>query len=199
MFSLERVLLLGSRIHIRDVRTMYDDAFTEGCSKYLLVRNFCYIVIKKDLIIYLNGGMLEMEKYTDKMGVFEDLNFKLVVIEALLDKDPAFQNQLEGLIEKYTENYEWYTGAGPINEMLQFFAELHIEQKDLDKVTELCFDGGNEIYSYILPDWDGEDSLFDIQSVGGFERLKNLKSVEYISMLDEEVLEPMKEHGITIK
>jgi len=24
-----------------------------------------------------------------------------------------------------------------------------IEEKDLDKITELCFDGGNEIYGYI--------------------------------------------------
>jgi len=140
-----------------------------------------------------------MDKYMDKMSIFEDFNFKLVVIEALLDKEPTFQDKLETLIEKYSENYEWYTGAGPIKEMLQFFSELHIEEKDLDKITELCFDGGNEIYHYIKPDWDGEDSFFDIQSIDGFEYLKNLKSIVYISMLDEELLKPMKEHGITIE
>ncbi|MBU3104313.1 DUF6892 domain-containing protein [Clostridium gasigenes] len=140
-----------------------------------------------------------MKKYIDKMGMFEDFNFKLVVIDALLDKSPDFENELEVLIEKYTENHEWYTGANPIKEMLEFFSELNIKQKDLEKITELCFDGGNEIYSYIQPDWDGEDLLFDIQSVKGFEYIKNLKSVEYISMVDEEVLEPMKEQGIDIK
>ncbi|WP_082435981.1 DUF6892 domain-containing protein [Desnuesiella massiliensis] len=132
------------------------------------------------------------------MGIFEDFNFKLVVIDALLDKSPSFQKELESLIEKYTQNYKWYTGAGPIKEMLEFFSELYIEQKDLDKITELCFDGGNEIYGYIQPDWDGEDFFFDIQSIKGVDHIKNLKSVEYISMLDEEVLEPMKERGITI-
>lgn len=140
-----------------------------------------------------------MDKYIDKMGIFEDLNFKLVVIEALLDKEPTFQDKLETLIEKYSESYEWHTGADTIKEMLQFFSELHIEEKDLDKITELCFDGGNEIYHYIKPDWDGEDSFFDIQSINGFEYLKNLKSIVYISMLDEELLKPMKEHGITIE
>ncbi|MEW9094592.1 MAG: hypothetical protein AB2417_05870 [Clostridiaceae bacterium] len=140
-----------------------------------------------------------MDKYIDKMGLFEDFNFKLVVIEALLYEEPTFQDELETLIEKHSENYEWYTGAGPIKELLQFFSELCIEQKDLDKITELCFDGGNEIYQYIKPDWDGEDFFFDVQSVRGFEHLKNLKSVVYISMLDEEVLEPMKEQGITIE
>nr|WP_242865998.1 hypothetical protein [Desnuesiella massiliensis] len=116
----------------------------------------------------------------------------------MLDKSPSFQKELESLIEKYTQNYKWYTGAGPIKEMLEFFSELYIEQKDLDKITELCFDGGNEIYGYIQPDWDGEDFFFDIQSIKGVDHIKNLKSVEYISMLDEEVLEPMKERGITI-
>lgn len=141
---------------------------------------------------------MKIGKYIDKMGIFEDFNFKLVVLDALLDKSPSFQKELGSLIEKYTQSYEWYTGAGPIKEMLEFFSELYIEQKDLDKITELCFDGGNEIYGYIQPDWDGEDFFFDIQSIKGFEHIKNLKSVEYISMVDEEVLEPMKERGITI-
>lgn len=140
-----------------------------------------------------------MEKYIDKMGIFEDFNFKLVVIDALLDKSPSFEEELEALAEEYTENYEWYTDAGPIEGILKFFAELNIEKTDLDKITELCFDGGNEIYGYIQPDWYGEDCFFDVKSVKGFEYIKNLKSVELISMVDEEVLEPMKKHGIVIE
>ncbi|SHJ43215.1 hypothetical protein SAMN02745163_01953 [Clostridium cavendishii DSM 21758] len=140
-----------------------------------------------------------MDKHIDKTGLFEDFNFKLVVIDALLDKEPSFKSQLEDLSEKYTKNYEWYSGKEPIKEMLEFFSELNIEQKDLEKVTELCFDGGNEIYFYIKPDWDGEGSFFDINSVKGFEHIKNLKSVDYISMADEKVLEPMKECGIIIE
>lgn len=147
---------------------------------------------------YMTGDV-KMEKYTDKSGLFEDFNFKLVVIEALLDKDPSFQKDLEALVEKHSKNYEWYKGAGPIRELLQFFSELSIEPKDLTKITELCFDGGNEIYGMIQPDWDGEDCCFDIGSVRGFECLKNLQSVVLISMVDEEVLEPMKEHGIRIE
>lgn len=140
-----------------------------------------------------------MEKYSDKTGVFEDFNFKLVVIDALLDKGPTFEDKLRELLEKHTENYEWYIGVAPIKEILQFFSELNIDQDDLDKITELCFDGGNEIYSYIKPDWDGEDYYFDVQSVKGFEHIKNLKFVELISMVDEETLEPMKEQGIIVQ
>ena len=140
-----------------------------------------------------------MERYTDKCGIFEDFNFKLVVIDALLDKNPSFEEELKALIEEYTENYEWYSDAGPIEEILEFFAELNIEKKDLDKITELCFDGGNEIYGFIQPDWDGEEDYFDVKSVKGFEAIKNLKSVELISMVHEEVLEIMKKQGIVIE
>lgn len=139
-----------------------------------------------------------MARYTDKSGMFEDFNFKLVVIDSLLDKSSSFEEELKAVIEEHTENYEWYVDAGPIEEMLKFFSELNIEKNDLDKITNLCFDGGNEIYGYIQPDWDGEDDYFDIKSVKGFEAIKNLKSVDFISMAEEEVLEPMKKQGISI-
>lgn len=140
-----------------------------------------------------------MVEYIDKTGLFEDFNFKLVVIDALLDKNPSFLAEMEALVKKHSEDYQWYSGAGPIEEVLDYFSKLQIQQEDLDKVTELCFDGGNEIYSYIQPDWDGEDDFFDVKSVKGFEHLKNLELVIYISMVDEEVLEPMKSKGILIE
>lgn len=150
------------------------------------------------MLIIISAEGVDIVNYTDKSGLFEDFNFKLVVIEALLDKSPSFKEKLDEMIEKYTKKFEWYTNAGPIEAMLEFFSQLHIDQNDLDKVTELCFDGGHEVYGYIKPDWDGEDDYFDIQSVKGFENLKNLKSVEVISMISEEALEPMKGHGIII-
>ena len=140
-----------------------------------------------------------MDKYIDKTGLFKDYNFKLVVIESLLDKEPSFEDGLTTIQQKYIDNYEWYKGLGPIQEVLEFFSQLQLTQEDLDKVDELCFDGGNEIYHLIQPDWDGEDEEFDVNSVEGFEHLKNLKTVCYISMCDEEILNPMKEKGIAIE
>ena len=49
---------------------------------------------------------------------------------------------------------------------------LTLEISDLEKIESLCFDGGNEIYHILKPDWDGEDSLFDVISVEGFQNLK---------------------------
>ncbi|WP_144473603.1 DUF6892 domain-containing protein [Bacillus tropicus] len=137
-----------------------------------------------------------------KSEMFQDFNFKLVVIEALLDKEPLFLKELKDLkdlIDKYTNHFEWYAGAGPIVEIRAFLEELILETSDLEKIESLCFDGGNEIYHILKPDWDGEDSLFDVISVEGFQNLKNLKTVEYISMCYPKVLEPLKQAGIEIE
>ncbi|MDA2383473.1 ybaK/ebsC family protein [Bacillus cereus] len=134
-----------------------------------------------------------------KSTMFKDFNFKLVVIEALLNKEPLFLNELKDLIDKYTNNFEWYSGAGVIVEIRDYLEGLTLAISDLEKIESLCFDGGNEIYHILKPDWDGEDSLFDVVSVEGFQCLKNLKTVEYISMCYPKVLEPFKQAGIAIE
>lgn len=75
-----------------------------------------------------------------KSEIFQDFNFKLVVIDALLDKEPLFLKELKDLIEKYTNNFEWYSGAGPIVEIRDFLEELILETSDLEKIESLCFD-----------------------------------------------------------
>ena len=135
----------------------------------------------------------------DKSELFKDFNFKLVVIEALLDKEPLFLEKLTDLKNMYTNSFEWYSGKEPIVEIREYLEELTLEISDLEKIESLCFDGGNEIYHILKPDWDGEDSLFDVESVEGFLNIKNLKTVEYISMCYPKVLEPFKQAGIEIK
>ncbi|MBX4159940.1 DUF6892 domain-containing protein [Priestia megaterium] len=134
-----------------------------------------------------------------KSGMFKDFNFKLVVIEALLDQKPLFLEELTDLKDKYTNNFEWYSGAGPIVEIRDYLEELTLEMSDLEKIESLCFNGGNEIYHILKPDWDGEDSLFDVLSVEGFQNLTNLKTVDYISMCHSEVLKPFKQARIEIE
>lgn len=135
----------------------------------------------------------------DKSGMFKDFNFKLVVIDSLLDKDPLFLEELTDLKNKYTNSFEWYSGDGPIVEIKEYLEGLTLEISDLEKVEYLCFDGGNEIYHILKPDWDGEDCLFDVESVEGFQNLKNLKTVDYISICYPKVLEPFIQAGIVVK
>lgn len=81
----------------------------------------------------------------------------------------------------------------------KLFRSVNFGNKWFGKIESLCFDGGNEIYHILKPDWDGEDSLFDVISVEGFQNLKNLKTVEYISMCYPKVLEPLKQAGIEVE
>ncbi|MBL1226063.1 DUF6892 domain-containing protein [Enterococcus sp. BWR-S5] len=132
--------------------------------------------------------------------MFDDLNFKLVVVEALLEKKPSFLAELHVIKSKFVDNYEWYTEVNPkpIPEVLDFLKGIVLSKADLVKVEELVFDGGSTIYSWLIPDWDGEDGSFDVTSVQGFEQLVNLKKVHYLSLCPKSVLRPMINAGIEI-
>lgn len=136
----------------------------------------------------------------DNTNMFKDFNFKLAVINELLDKKPSFGEALEKLKSEYCNNYEWYLDdSEPITEILEYFSQLLLVNEDLDKITELCFDGGNEIYFIIKPDWQGEDGSFNFYDISGIESLNNLKTIKRISMCPEEILEPLKSKGIVIE
>ncbi len=130
--------------------------------------------------------------FKDKSGIFEDFGFKLVVINSLLEKETSFSNKLEEMNEKYVAVYEG-DGFECIPEMVEFFENLNLTKEDLALVTELCFDGGEEIYFMIMPEYDGESDEFDVKSIGGFEKLPNLRQVEYIAMCSEELIDEFKE------
>ncbi|ETI88369.1 MAG: hypothetical protein Q607_CBUC00203G0030 [Clostridium butyricum DORA_1] len=135
--------------------------------------------------------------FKDKSGIFEDFGFKLIVINSLLEKETSFSNKLEEMNEKYVAVYEG-DGFECIPEMVEFFENLNLTKEDLALVKELCFDGGEEIYFMIMPEYDGESDEFDVKSIGGFEKLPNLRQVEYIAMCSEELIDEFKEKGIEI-
>lgn len=122
-------------------------------------------------------------EWNDKSGMFEDLNFKLVVIDSLLQKENSFSKKLDVVKAAYGNS-----SKGIIPEMLQFFANIKLTQDDLEQVTALDFDGGNDIYFLINPGWDGEADYFEVRSIKGYEKLKNLKKVNWTSMCDPEIL-----------
>ena len=138
-------------------------------------------------------------QYQDKSGMFADFNFKLVVIDGILDQHPSFEASLAEMKKRYVEPYEWYKNDEIIPEMAEFFAELVLTQEDLDRCTHLVFDGGDNIYFLLKPDWDGELDIFDVTSFAGVERLRNLRSVYWTSMCEARLLAPLHERGVEIK
>ena len=136
--------------------------------------------------------------FRDLSGMLEDFGFKLVVINSLLGKETSFSEELEKMQEKYVDCYEGNCYE-IIPEMAEYFENLKLTEEDLAMVEELVFDGGEDIYFLLMEDWDGESDEFDVNSVKGFELLLNLKSVEYISMCDEELMEEFEKAGINVE
>jgi hypothetical protein len=131
----------------------------------------------------------------------KDTNFKLVVMNELLEIG-SFVEQLHELQGKpeYTKHWTGEVGYDePIPEIENFLRTYELTENDLKQVTELCFDGGNNIYHIIRPFWDGEDDYFEVVDVGGFEALTNLKTVNYISMITEEQIDRFRCAGISIE
>lgn len=144
-----------------------------------------------------------MKKYVDKSGMFEDFNFKLVVIDSIIENENySFLNEFEEICEKYDvdeldlDEFE----DNIIEPIANFLENVVLTQEDLDKVEVIVFDGGLEIYERVYIYWDGESDIFNVSSVKGFENLKNLKRVGYISMLeDESLLDIFREKGIEVE
>ena len=130
--------------------------------------------------------------------MFHDFGFKLIVINSLLDKETSFGKTLKDMEEKYTKDYEYGTYKC-IPEMMDYLQKLKLTDDDLAQVTTLDFDGGNSIYCYIMPDWDGESDEFDVYSVEDYVLLPNLKEVFYISMCEPSLLDLFKEKGVIIR
>lgn len=130
--------------------------------------------------------------------MFRDFGFKLIVINSLLNLETSFGHELQEMKERYEDSYEWgsYTC---IPEMQKYLEELELTEADLAKVTSLCFDGGNEIYFYLMPDWDGESDEFEVCSVEDAALLPNLKEVIYVSMCDPTLMDQLEEKGVMIR
>ena len=131
---------------------------------------------------------------------FEDFNFKLAVIQILMYE----QNVLVPRFDVY-EFVKGHTarqidieeeGYDIIPEVRRYFEQLEIPSETLRLIEEIDQDGGG-IYMQLYPFWDGEDDIFNIQSVDDAALLPNLKSVTLFYDEDERILEEFKQRGIT--
>lgn len=136
---------------------------------------------------------------TSDAAEFADLNFKLLVVQALMyDTDllaPRFS--LDDFLEEFSGrdiDIE-VEGHAPIPEALSYFEALPVPQALLAKVDEIYQDGGNEIYAQIAPLWGGEDQAFDIADFRDVDLMPNLRSITLIDT-DEATLHMLREKGI---
>ena len=140
----------------------------------------------------------------EKCVQFKSFNFKLAVAQELMYVQEVLKPKFDvyDFCENYTERdidpEEYYFKVIP--EVKKWFMDLSIPASLAALVTELYFDGGNEVYAQLIPFWDGEDDVFDIESLTeeDIRQLPNLKTIDGTAILmSEQVKDLCKSKGIS--
>jgi len=140
----------------------------------------------------------------EKCVQFKSFNFKLAVVQELMYVQEVLKPKFD--VYDFCENYtkrdidpeEYYFEIIP--EVKKWFQDLPIPASLAPLVTELYFDGGNEIYAQLIPFWDGESDDFDIESLTEEDILQfpNLKVIDGTAILmSEQVKDLCKSKGIS--
>jgi len=134
---------------------------------------------------------------------FEDLNFKLLVIQNLMYDEEILQPrfELDDFVTQYTarEIMVKKEGYDVIPEVRDYFDAFVIPPQLLAQVEDLYFDGGAEIYSQIFPYWDGECDTFDPAAVDDIRLLPNLKRMSNMpDRFIEQHAATLRERGIEV-
>ena len=141
----------------------------------------------------------------EKCLQFKSFNFKLAVVQELMYVQEVLKPKFD--VYDFCENYtkrdidpeEYYFEIIP--EVKKWFQDLPIPASLASLVTELYFDGGNEIYAQLIPFWDGESDDFDIESLTeeDIRQFPNLKTIDGTAILmSEKVKNFCKEKGISL-
>ena len=126
----------------------------------------------------------------------EDPNFKLVVLQALLDQgkvelpiELAFdEDDLDDLSED--EAAEVY--ANGVLERWLACVSIPMQREWLEDIEHLNIDAGNGIYAFIDPEFDGTSTDFDIMDLDGISFLKHLKTLEINGLCENVSIRPLK-------
>ncbi|MGM4891387.1 DUF6892 domain-containing protein [Tardiphaga sp. 839_C3_N1_4] len=126
---------------------------------------------------------------------FADPNFKLVVLDALLEvglidlgSASQFLSQVLGRPFDPRDDSQWPHKCQPAYDYL---VRIPLTPDQLSAVTALCFDAGNAIYDYIWPGWSGETADFYVRSLEGIEQLTHLRDFNDIALLEANDLSPL--------
>ncbi len=136
---------------------------------------------------------------------FPDFGFRLGILSAMLDEGTLQESDIEPALQKGVDAVRshskfWHEGVldmdsfGPeeiLSILVENFGDVLVSQSQLDSVTSLNFDGGNEIYMYLeghsatlldLEDWEldtgGESDLYLVNNFEGAQILQNLEELD---------------------
>jgi hypothetical protein len=123
---------------------------------------------------------------TNHMSIL-DINLKIAIADQLCVMDTELEDgtPLQEKIAALAYANTTVKANQPVPEAIEFIRNLDLAPW-YDKITFLCFDAGNEIYSYVFRHWDGEDDLADIRSFEGIEALTKLETIDLFTLCPPE-------------
>jgi hypothetical protein len=117
---------------------------------------------------------------------FRDPNFKLAVLSALLEADAldlATPKDMAAFVLGRPADLE-REGYHLIRAAYDYLVRYPLTEADLDRVEAITLDGGEAIYRYCFYFWSGETGEFEIGSIEGIARCRNLRRLTCIAMAD---------------
>ena len=144
----------------------------------------------------------KLSKPIEPVLKFDTFNFKLAVIEVLMYEKELLTPKLD--VYEFVKQYKLRKididneGYEPIPEVRKWLEELPIPAQLADNITEIEMDGGSEIYTQLCPFWDGEDEVFNLNTITESElrQFPNLKHITLMSSKPEQVLPVLERCGI---
>mgnify|MGYP000877596350 FL=1 len=130
------------------------------------------------------------EKSTEDMLYFDNLNFKLAIIQVLMYDlkllNPEFD--IYDFADRYKEEIDTDSDT-VIEPVMNFFKNLQVPKRLAPYVETIYMDGGNDVYMNIIPQWDGEDESFDLNEITltELQQFPNLKKATLMSSNFDEV------------
>ncbi|WP_312715069.1 DUF6892 domain-containing protein [Corynebacterium flavescens] len=115
---------------------------------------------------------------------FLSLPFRLAVIQELMYEQDLLKPRFDVYDFAADQGDQSFnpedTGLECIPSVLEWFRTLPIPARLAERVEEIVFDGGNEIYLQLIPQWDGEDGAFHMESLSESDivALPQLKKVQ---------------------
>ncbi len=143
-------------------------------------------------------------KTDEPVLAFANFNFKLAIMQQLMYEKKLLKPEFD--IYEFAKEYTRREidvddeGYEPIKEAKKWFKDYPIPKSLAEEVTELEMDGGGDIYMQIVPLWDGEDDIFDINKLTEDEvrQFPNLRHVTLMSSKPKNVVAVLEKCNVEV-
>ena len=157
-------------------------------------------------VVKKSSGKWKLAAPTEPALQLSSFPLRLAVIQELMYEQNALQPRFD--VHEFAQDQGAHSfdpnviGHEMIPSVRDWFSELPIPARLAERVETLMLDGGNDIYLQLIPQWDGEDDSFVIESLReeDLAPFTHLKRVEDIGgFLGARARATLTERGIEVE